>query len=234
MKIKSFIFLVFVIAIFGCTLDKPEEPSIVGTWQWAESANDGDIYRFLANRSYTIHSTNGATENLIEEGTYSFADNILTYIISKFDDSGTYRSVTTDDFSKAVMDSCYLSSNIFSQRAMTGTSSSFVGTWNSFGAIKYYKMGAAGSYIYWDFSESTRIFTDTTYTRKYTIYHEYDINGNLVTNIRDDFVYTDVNYLDSENWSGVDSESDDWYIQSKIIETFSANYLLFEFMNRID
>lgn len=234
MKIKTIIFLSLVITFFGCSLDGPSEPSIVGTWQWAESANNGDIYRFLADGSYTIHSTDGVTEDLIEEGTYTFIDDILTYNISKFDDSGTYRSVTTGDYSKAVIDACYLSSSIFSQRAMAGSSSLFVGTWNSFGAIKYYKMGAVGSYLYWDFSESTRIFTDTTYTRKYTTYYEYDENGDLVTDTRADFEYTDVTYLDSENWSGVDSESSTWYIRSKIIETSGANYLLFEFMNRID
>ena len=234
MNIKSFIFLALVIAIFGCTLDGPAEPSIIGTWQWAESANNSDIYRFLADGTYTIHSTDGVTEDLIEEGTYSFTDNILTYNISKFDDSGTYRSVTTGDFSKAVIDACYLSSNIFSQRAMTGTSSSFVGTWNSFGSINYYKMGSAASYLYWDFAGSTRIFTDTTYTREYTTFNECDESGALVTDTRADFVYTDVVYTDSENWTGVDSDLNNWYIRSKIIELSGTNYLLFEYMNRID
>lgn len=233
---KRFLFLSVITLVFFLSCDPNGDlttPSIVGTWKWAETAGDGDVYRFNADGTYTIHDDTGSGESLIEEGTYSFENGILTRTVSQFDDSGTYRPVAVGDYCRYEFGNCYLDDEYFSYRAMEGSSSSFIGTWSSFGAIRFYKLGAAGSYLERNYASSTRVFTSNTYTRIYDEYTQYDETGTVVSNSNPDFVYTDVSYTDDENWSGVDSDSDRWYIRSKLLTGGESNYHLFEFMVRM-
>jgi hypothetical protein len=231
----------FAILLLSCLLlvcgcggsPENEEKTIVGTWEWQEKANDGDIYTFAADGSYTIYSQRKVLQ--IEEGTYVYESGRIEYSIAKFYDGTKYRDLVDGDLSKYVTENCYFDGDTFSQRAMYRSDmppSGFIGTWKSLGVEEFYKRNGSEDYCYQEFRSTTRIFDATSYTRTYDEYFEYDTNGVTTGTSRSHFVYTDVQYVDANNWSGLNGGTRT-YIKSAVVQG-DVVYHLFEYMKRVE